>query len=169
MDEPNDLDILVKSEFEKLYSELDDDKQKFINPKSIKNILFHLIENPRLSPQKNQKSQELGEIRMKKKLMEFFNSVRNTDLNKDSASDLYVRYFMKIGEFMSEYYGFSGDGGKNIVISILIVLTIGVGIDTILYLINWIELPLFSLLLLTFYIVRRIIKYRKKKQYGLFY
>ncbi|MEM0519682.1 hypothetical protein [Aequorivita flava] len=169
MDEPNDLDILVKSEFEKLYSELDDDKQKFINPKSIKNILFHLIENPRLNPQKNQKLQELGEIRMKKKLMEFFNSVRNTDLNKDSASDLYVRYFMKIGEFMSEYYGFSGDGGKNILISILIVLTIGVGIDTILYLISWIELPLFSLLLLTFYIVRRIIKYRKKKQYGLFY
>ena len=169
MDETDDLDILIKREFDKLYSELNDEKRKYINPKSISNIIFYLIDNPQPNPKRNLKLQELGEIRMKKKLLEYFKALRNTELDMQSGYDLYVRYFYKIGEFMGQYYGFSSNGGKNFIIPILIVLTIGIIIDTILFLLNWINFPLFSILFFSLWITRRIIKYSSKRQYGLFY
>tara|TARA_B110001452_G_scaffold265654_1_gene270735 strand:- start:3002 stop:3511 length:510 start_codon:yes stop_codon:yes gene_type:complete len=169
MDGIDDLDDLVKIEFDKLYSEFDNEQRKYINPQSIKNIIYYLIENPQINPKKNQKLQELGEIRMKKKLLEYFKALRNTELDMQSGYDLYVRYFMKIGEFMSEYYGFSGNGGKNFMTTVLIILTIGIIIDTTLFSLNLIYFPLFSILFFTLWITRRIIKYSSRRQYGLFY
>ena len=169
MNEIDDLDVLVKIEFNKLYTEIDNEHRKYINPQSIKNIIYYLIENPQINPKKNKKLQELGEIRMKNKLLEYFKAIKSTDLNQESAIDLYHRYFMKVGEFMSEYYGFSGSGGKNFIIPILLLLTLGIPIDTILILIDWLNYPLFSLMFLTLYLVRRIIKFNRKKQYGIFY
>ena len=169
MAKTDDLDSLIKKEFDELYSEFDNEKRKYINPKSINNIIFHLIENPTPNPKRNLKLQELGEIRMKKKLLEYFKAIRNTELDMKSGADLYFRYFDKIGSFMSEYYGFSGNGGKNFLIPILILLTIGIIIDTVLFLFNWINYPLFSILFFTLWITRRIIKFSSKRQYGLFY
>ena len=169
MSKIDDLDDLVKCEFERLYSEVHIEQRKYINPKSIQNIIYYLIENPHLSPDKNRKLQELGEIRMKKKLLEYFNALRNTELNEESAIDLYQRYFMKIGLFMSEYYGFSSSGGKNCIIDVLVILTIGITVDTILILMDWINYPVFSILFLALYLVRRVIKSRRKKEYGVFY
>ena len=169
MEQIDDLDILIKKQFDKLYSELDKEKQSFINPKSIENIIFHLIDNPKLNPRENKKLQELGEIRMKKKLLEYFNAVRNTDLNKESAIDLYQSNFMKICEFMSQYYGFSSNGGKSYITSIFLILTLSIPIDTILISINWISYPLFTFMFLSLFFVRKTVKSKEKKQYGMLY
>jgi len=169
MDETDDLDILVKSEFEKLYSELDDEKRKLISSNSIKNIIFYLIDNPKVNPKKNTKLQELGEIRMKKKLLDYFKAVRTTDLDKYSASDLYKEYVNHIGQFMTEYYKFSGDGGKIVVFTGFVILTFGVILDTILMLVNWISFPTFSILFLILFIVRRVIKFKQRRLFGMFY
>ncbi len=169
MDKTDDLDILVKSEFEKLYSELDDEKKKLISSNSIKNIIFYLIENPELNPKKNSKLQELGEIRMKKKLLDYFKVIRTTDLDKYSASELFKEYVNPIGQFMTEYYKFSGDGGKIVVFTGFVILTFGVILDTIFMLVNWVTFPTFSILFLTLFIVRRMIKFRQRRLFGMFY
>tara|TARA_R100000544_G_scaffold30599_1_gene16853 strand:- start:337 stop:840 length:504 start_codon:yes stop_codon:yes gene_type:complete len=167
MDKKNNLDILIKKEFDELYSKLDKDNKKYLNPKTIKNIIFHLIENPEINPKKNKKLQELGEIRMKKKLLDYFKAFRNTVIDEHSAADLYKRYLSKIVSFMSEYYGFSGNGGKLIILTILILLTLGVFLDTICYMFNLI--PVFTILFLLLFTIRMIIKFKHKKVYGFFY
>jgi len=167
MDKKNNLDILIKKEFDELYSKLDKDNKKYLNPKTIKNIIFHLIENPEINPKKNKKLQELGEIRMKKKLLDYFKAFRNTEIDEHSAADLYKLYLSKIGSFMSEYYGFSGNGGKLIILTILILLALGVFLDTICYMFNLI--PVFTILFLLLFTIRMIIKFKHKKVYGFFY
>lgn len=168
MDDIEKIDDLIKKRFKQVHSKLSEENLNLIHPKSIENFIFHLVDNPELNPKKNNKLQELGEIRMKKKLLEYLKAVENTDLNKESAADLYKRYIFKISDFMSEYYGFS-NGGGTIIIEFFLILTVGIIIDTILFLINWINFPLFTPMLLTLNFVRRIIKNKQKKQYGLFY
>ncbi len=167
MEIENNLDILIKKEFDELYSELDTENKKYLNPKTVKNIIFHLIENPEINPKKNKKLQELGEIRMKKKLLDYFKAFRNTEIDEYSASDLFKRYLSKIGGFMSEYYGFSGNGGKLIILTILIIITIGIILDTICYIFNLI--PVFTILFLLLFTTRMILKFKHRKVYGLFY
>ena len=167
MERKDNLDIQIKKEFDQIYSALDMDNKKYLNPKTIKNIIFHLIENPEFNPKKNKKLQELGEIRMKKKLLDYLKAFKNTEIDEHSASDLFKRYLSKIGQFMSEYYGFSGNGGKLITLTILIIITIGILLDTICYIFNFI--PIFTLLFLLLFTIRMIIKFKNKKVYGLFY
>lgn len=167
MDDIEKIDKLIKERFNRIRSKLDEEHLKFINPKSIENIIYHLVDNPKLNPNGNNKLQELGEIRMKKKLLDYFKAVENSDLNMKNASDLYMRYLFKVSEFMSEYYGFSSGGGT--VIAVFLVLILGIGLDTILFLINWIDIPLFTPMFLTLWFVRKKIKYKQKKQCGLFY
>ena len=169
MDENDNLDILIKKQFDELYSEFEKKSQKFINPNSIKNIIFHLVDNPKINPNQNQKLQELGEIRMKKKLLEYFKAVRNTDLNKFSASDLYKNHIDPIGDFMTDYYGFSSNGGKLVLITIIILLTFGIIIDLSLILLDWSNFPIFTIMFLTLLFVRRTIKKNQNKLIGLFY
>lgn len=162
------LDNLVKERFRELHTKLKPNERKFMNPKSMENFILFLIDKPQINPKKNKTLQELGEIRMKKQLIEYFKAVENTELTRHSAYDLYVRYVMKIGQFMTEYYKFSGDGG-NFLFSLLLILTVGISIDTILILIKWIDLPIFTMMFLTLYFIRRFIKLKQRKQFGLFY
>ena len=169
MNEIKNLDFLVKEQFEELLSNLNSDEKQFINHKSIENFILYLIDKPQINPKKNKTLQELGEIRMKKRLLDFFREVEKTDLNNNTAIDLYQKYVMKIGEFMTEYYGFTGNGGKLKILTILIILTLGIVLDTITTIFDWLNYPIFTALFLVLFYVRLMIKNRKRKIYGILY
>jgi hypothetical protein len=169
MNEIKDLDFLVKERFEELLSDLKSDEQKLVNHKSVENFILYLIDKPLINQNKNKSLQELGEIRMKKRLLEFFQAVRNTDLNNQTAIDLYQKYIMKIGEFMTEYYGFTGNGGKLKILTVLMILTLGIVLDTITTIFDWLNYPIFTPLFIILFSVRYLIKYKQRKIYGILY
>lgn len=169
MNEIKNLDFIVKSRFKELISGLKSDQKQFVNHKSIENFILHLIDNPEINPKKNKILQELGEIRMKKRLLEFFRAVENTELNNHTALDLYQKYIVKIGEFMTEYYGFTGNGGKLKILTILIILTLGIVLDILITIFDSLNYPIITPLFIVLFYVRLMIKYRKRKIYGMLY
>ncbi len=169
MNEIKNLDFLVKTRFNELLSDLKSDQKKLVNHKSIENFILHLIDKPQINPKKNKILQELGEVRMKKSLLEFFLAVKKTDLNNQNAIDLYQKYIMKIGEFMTEYYGFTGNGGKLKILTVLMILTLGIVLDTITSIFDWLNYPIFTPLFIVLFYVRLMIKHRKRRIYGMLY
>lgn len=169
MQKESDLNILVKQGFSDLFSELDSSHKKYGHPQSVENFIYHLIDNPKVNSDRNRKLQELGEERMKKKLLDFFSEARNSKLNKDLSIELYRNHIYYIGSFMSKYYGFSATGGKIMFFAILIALTIGVILDTILHLFGLIQFPFATIIVLLVFLMRRINKFRNKKLFGLYY
>jgi len=172
MDETNeieDLDDLVKTRFNEVLDTLKPKKKKYFNPKSIRNIIYHLIDNPQIHPKSNKKLQELGEIRMKKHLLEYFEVINKNDLTMKSYANYYKEYFTRIDGFMTEYYGFSGGGIVSILISIFIVFFVGIILDLILNAIHWTNFPLITSMFFTLFIVRKIIKYSQRRVSGMFY
>ncbi|WP_111683777.1 hypothetical protein [Winogradskyella tangerina] len=163
--EGDNLDILIKEEFLRVYAELDTEQKKYFNHRSIKNIIYHLIDHPKDNPKRNKKLQELGEIRIKKKLLEYLKAYRSTEFNKDSAYSLYDSYFYEIGQFMSNYYGFSSLGGPLMLIMILIFAIFGGLLDALFLSLDWIIFPMFSPMFIVLIVARRSIKYFGKRLY----
>lgn len=169
MNETKNLDFLIQKRFRELCSEIKPSDKKYINPKSLENFILYLVEKPQINPKRNKTLQELGEIRMKKTLLEFFHAVEIVDLNNQKAAELYDQYIIKIGEFMREYYGFTGNGGKLKVLTILIILTAGIFLDTVFVIFRLFSYPFFTPMFITLFSTRLLIKYNQKKVYGFFY
>lgn len=167
--EVEDLDDLVKTQFKEVLDTLSPKEKKYFNLESIKNIIYHLIDNPQIHPKGNKRLQELGEIRMKRHLLEYFEVIKENDLNKDTSANFYNEYFTKIDGFMRRYYGFSGGGSASILVSIFIILFIGIILDIILYAIHWTNIPLMTSMLFTLFLVRKLIKYNQRRVSGMFY
>ena len=169
MQKESDLNLLVKQGFSDLFSELDSSQKKYLNPQSLENFIYHLIDEPKINSNKNRKLQELGEERMKKRLLDFYSDARNSKLDKNLSIELYKKHIYYIGSFMSKHYGFSATGGKIVFFAILIVLTIGVTLDTILNLSGLVKFPFSTIFLLLIFFLRRFNKIRSKKLFGLYY
>ncbi|GGG04992.1 hypothetical protein GCM10011344_01710 [Dokdonia pacifica] len=167
--EVEDLDDLVKTRFKEVLDTLSPNEKKYFNPESIKNIIYHLIDNPQIHPKGNKRLQELGEIRMKKHLLEYFEAIHKNELNKDTSANFYKEYFIKIESFMGRYYGFSGGGSVSILISVFFIFFTGIILDLILNAINWTNFPLMTSMLFTLFIVRKLIKYNHRRVSGMFY
>ena len=169
MQKKSNLDVLVKQGFSELLSVVAPSHKKYVNPQSVENFIYHLIDCPKVSSNLNRKLQELGEERMKKRLLDFYLEVRNSKLDKDVSIELYRKYIYYIGSFMGKHYGFSPTGGKIVFFAILIFLTIGVSLDTILNLFGLIKFPFSTIALLLIFFMRRLHKIRNKKLFGLHY
>lgn len=165
-----EIDKKILNIYDDLSSKLDLKEKELIHFKSVSNFIYYLIYYPEINPKKNRKLQELGEFRMKKKLYEYLKLVKGKELNKEKSAIYFKEYIYEIGDFMMEYYKFSGNGGKLKLLTILVVLTIGAIFDFFANLIFDIKIPtLFTPAFLLIAIARMIIKYRNKKIYGMFY
>lgn len=165
----DNLDKEILELFNKLDTDLKDEEKKLIHFKSVSNFIHHLIFNQTDNPKKNEELQRLGEVRLKKKLFEYLNLVSNKKVNTKESSILYRKYIDEIGDFMVDYYGFSGEGGKLKLLTLLIVVILGAIMDFIIYLFNSKVQYTFIALFLSLYFVRLFIKYKTKKLYGFFY
>ena len=162
-----DLTYLYKEVEKKLTSE----EKELIHFKSVSNFIYYLIDKQEYNKNRNIKLQELGEIRMKKKIIKYLNLVINKQpAGKKESSILYDDYIYKIGDFMMQYYNFSGSGGNIKLMNILIVLTIGIVLDFFAYLFFKVTmLTLFTPALLLIAVIRMYIKHKGRRTYGVFY
>ena len=166
-----DIEAQIKIEFQELRSILGPERLKYVHPKSTENIIFHLLDNPKVIKSTNSNLQKLGTIRTKEKLLEFFKVIRNLEDELDDATgiDLYKRYFIKIGSFMGSHYGFSGFGGFSKIYLILFLLLVTISIDTLSFFFFEISIPYATIISIVLFTVRFSVKYKRKKIYGLFY
>ena len=165
-----EIDKKILNIYDDLSSKLNLEEKELIHFKSVSNFIHYLIYYPEINPKRNKKLQELGEVRMKKKLYEYLKLVKGKQLNKEKSAIYYKEYIYEIGDFMMQYYKFSGNGGKLKLLTILVVLTIGVVFDFFAHLIFDIKiLTLFTPAFLLIAIARMVMKYRSKKIYGMLY
>lgn len=165
-----ETDKKILSIYDELSSKLDREGKNLIHFKSVSNFIHYLIDNPEVNYKRNNKLQNLGEIRMKKKLYEYLKLVERQKLSKEQSAIYYKDYIYEIGDFMMQYYGFSGNGGKLKLLTILVVLTIGIIFDTLAHIILELNvLTLFTPAFLLIAVIRMAFKYRRKKVYGMFY
>ena len=164
-----DVDHQIKIRFKELLDNLGTEEKKFFNLKSVKNIIYHLIDNPKMHPKRNKRLQELGEIRMKKHLLEYLEVIKKNKLDKETSVDFHEEYFTEIESFMGNYYGFSGGGSTSIVISVVLIFFTGIILDIILNAINWTNTPLMTSMFFTLFVVRKLIKYSQRRVSGVFY
>ena len=156
--------------FNKLGAELNEDEKRLIHFKSVSNFIYHLIfKQSYSSSRKNIKLQELGEIRIKKYILEYLNFIDNKQIGAEESSLLYEEYIFRIGDFMVDYYKFSGQGGKLKILNFLIVMFIGAVSDSLIYLFSGVLQYSFISLFVIIYFIRLWVKYRTRKLYGFFY
>ena len=155
--------------FERVESKYSDSDKHLIHFKSISNFIHHLIYNRKDNPKKNIKLQVLGEARIKKKLIEYLSIVLNENINRDKSFQLYDEYIIPIGNFMMEYYRFSGTGGKTKLVHLVIAILVGLPFDflfsIVLSKVTVVFIPLFLLIA----IIRMFVKAKERKIFGVFY
>lgn len=167
--EANDIDSHILALYKKRNVELSKEQKKNIHFKSVSNFIYHLVEHQALNKKRNIKLQELGEIRMKNKLLEYLKLIKKyKDTSKEESLLLYNDHLHPIGRFMAEYYNFSITGGMKFLI-LLIFILIGGFLDIVSYLLFKISFPIFIPSLLLISIIRIYLKHKQRRVYGAFY
>lgn len=157
------MDILEK--FDQLAIKLDQEGKRKVHYNSISNFIYYLVYHPKINERKNVKLQELGEVRMKKQLLEYLEIVSSQEITMNVSSQLYEEYLFKIGDFMMEYYHFSGNGGKLNIIGVILTLILGIIVDTLVFAVTQ-KIYFISFLFIVLFFVRLYVKYKSKRLYG---
>lgn len=161
----NEIDKEIQYLFLKLDLELSVYEKKKVHFKSIRNFVFHLIENNEINKGGDRALQRLGEERVKALLLEYLKNINNSDYKAELT---YKNTIQVIGAFMMKYYNFSYSGGKVIYLRLLFFVSIGAFIDTFLYFISGVMYYAF-LLSIIWFLTSSILKYRNKKVFGYHY
>lgn len=161
----SETDKNIQDLFLKLDLELSVYEKKKVHFKSVRNFIFHLIENNKLKKSGNRILQLLGEKRVKALLLEYLKNINNSDYKTELD---YKNTIQVIGAFMMKYYNFSYSGGKVICLRLLIFGFIGALLDAFLYSIFGLMYYAFFISIIWF-IISSIMKYRNKKVFGYHY
>lgn len=134
---------------------------------SIKNFIYHLIENQAYKKKSNTELQRIGEKRIKKQLLAYFTEVNNKNI---MSKNLYEDYIKPIGNFMIKYYNFSHTGGKIKFLTIITWSTLGISCDAFVYSLSKGEnFYFFTSLFVLLCMIRIIIKHKQKRVFGFNY
>lgn len=161
----SEIDKNIQDMFLKLDLELSVYEKKKVHFKSIRNFVFHLIENNKIKKGENKTLQRLGEERVKVLLLEYLKDINNNGYKTELT---YKNTIQVIGAFMMKYYNFSYSGGKVIYLRLLFFVSIGALIDAFLYSVSGLLYYVFFISIIWF-LISSILKYRNKKVFGYHY
>ena len=150
----------------KFKSGLSTSEKKSIHFKSVRNFVFHLIENQKYKKGANKELQRLGEERMIILLLNYLKTIDESKLEKIPD---YKEYVQKIGAFMIKYYGFSYSGGKILYFKLFLSITLGMLLDFVILLFFGEVFYLFTTVFSIRYLIITVLKYKNKKVFGYFY
>ena len=142
-------------------------KLKNIHSKSIQNFINCLLTDNKSNKKSNIKN--LGKFRKKELLLEYLIEIENKDnITEEESNQLFRKYVYPIGLFMSSHFGFSFIDFGTIIIKILIFVVPAIIIDFLI--LEFTERWYFiSILVLSLFSFRYIIKYRQGKVFGFKY
>ena len=169
--EREELDAKIKTLFTALDAKLSKEEKEIIHFKSVANFVYHLIEHSYINPKKNKKIQELGEIRMKKVLLDYLTTISlKNKIEKEEPKSIYNTPIGIIGSFMSEYYHFSGSGGiNNSLVAVFLTSLFGVIADIIISLVLSRFFYGFTASCFSVVTLRGVIKHKQRRVYGMNY
>jgi len=143
-------------------------KLKKIHSKSIQNFINYLLTDNNKSKKKSN-IKNLGKVRKKELLLEYLIEIENEDnITEEESNQLFRKYVYPIGLFMSSYFGFSFIDFGTIIMKILIFVVPAIIIDFLIleFTDRWYFI---SILVVSLFSIRYIIKYRKGKVFGFKY
>lgn len=141
---------------------------KLIHQKSISNFVDHLIIEKKNQGKKikNSNREELSRIRKKELLLDYLIKLNNNSEINDEISEEYFQDFIKpLGTYMNSYYGFSFIGGGATIVQIMVIITITLIIDYLIYFI-FDQVFYFTILSMVIFIIRKIRKLKQNKVFG---
>jgi hypothetical protein len=111
------------------------DNSELIHFKSTSNFIEHLL-NDDIDVETIKKSNfgNLGRIRKKELLLKYLVTIeKEIEITDKRSDELFQQYIIPIGNFMSTYYGFSYIGGRAFLLKIILILSLSISADFIIY------------------------------------
>lgn len=155
----------IKTKFRLLNEKLTNDEKKAFHFKSIDNFIKHIFET-KADKKNNKKLFKINLERNKSLILEYLIMIERGEASKIGSKTIYTKYIEPIGEFMNRNYGFSFSGGNFMYFHFLIYTSIGMVIDLIIWAIFNNLFYIFTILFLSYSIVKTHIKSIKGKLYG---
>jgi len=144
------------------------DNNELIHFKSTSNFVEHLLNHNNIESEKTKKSNvnNLGRIRKKELLLKYLVTIEKEIHITDKRSDeLFQQYIIPIGNFMSTYYGFSYIGGRAFLLKILLILSLAISADLIIYYLTD-KIMFITILISILSATRYGMKFKQRKIYG---
>ena len=141
------------------------DNSELIHFKSTSNFIEHLL-NDDIETIKKSNVGNLGRIRKKELLLKYLVTIEKEIQITDKRSDeLFQQYIIPIGNFMTTYYGFSYIGGRAFLLKIILILSLSISADFIIYYIT--DQFIFITILISILSATRYgMKFKQRKIYG---